>query len=221
MASTPPELAGDLTAAAEASGAIVDALDGIDMADPEAVSDALAPVGPPSPDAQAAADRVADHARQECGFDPDAIGSEAAGPAVAESPEPADPCTFVDPQPVADAAGVAVDVTDRDGSGDIDLGAFATRSCSYGNGAMTISTITYTGAVEDVRGTFVDNVEANGGAVVADVALATLPPTTLVTEVNGFASINVLDAATPFGVGVEAPIDPAALVAAAEAVLAQ
>jgi hypothetical protein len=220
-ASAPPELADDVTTAAGASDAIVAALDGVDLSDRAAVGAAFQAVEQRSPETEAAADRVSEYARAECGFDPDAAGDTGAESAVPESAEPPDACTFVDPQPVAAAAGVTVDVTDQDGSGDIDLGSVATKSCSYGNGQMTISTVTYAGDVEDARENFIDNVESNDGTVVTDVDLGTLPESTLVTETDGFRSINVLDAPTPFGLGFTTPIDAAALVAAAEVVLAQ
>ena len=219
--SAPPELADDVTAVAGESGTIVAALEGVDLSDSAAVGDAFRAVEQRSPETEAAVDRVTEYARAECGFDPAAEGDDDAGSAMPESAEPPDACTFVDPQPVAAAAGVTVDVTDEDGGGDFDLGSFATKSCSYGNGGMTISTITYAGDLDGVREDFVANVEANDGTVLTDVDLGTLPDSTLVTEVDGFASINVLDAPTPFGVGFGGEVDPAALVAAAEAVLAQ
>jgi hypothetical protein len=220
-ASVPPELADDVTTVAGAPDTPAAALDGVDVSDPAAVGAAFQAVEQRSPETEAAADRVSEYARAECGFDPDAVGDTGGESAVPESAEPPDACTFVDPQLVATAAGATVDVTDQDGSGDIDLGSVATKSCSYGNGQMTISTLTYAGDVEDARENFVDNVESNDGTVVTDVDLGTLPESTLVTETDGFTAINVLDAATPFGLGFANPIDAAALVAAAEAVLAQ
>lgn len=50
--------------------------------------------------------------------------------------------------------------------------------------------------------------------------LGSLPASTLITEVHGYLLITVLEAPTAFSVGFEHNDDPAALVAAAEAVLA-
>jgi hypothetical protein len=219
--SGPPELADDLATVREATDRMLDELAEIDdLSDPAAVAAAIqsAEIGP---DMTAATDRLGDYARDECGFDPDAAGSEAAAGADSStgSAEPPDPCTFFDPQLAADAAGVDVDVSDQDGESDVNLGAFATRSCSFANGQMALSTITFTGDVDDVRAEFVDNAESNDGTVL-DVDLGNLPESTLVTEVDGALSVNVLDAPAPFGVGFTGLDDPAAAVAAAEALLA-
>ena len=170
-----------------------------------------------------AADRLSEYARDECGYDPDAADQaveDAAAGGVPQATDPPDACTFVDAQVAADAAGMPVDVADQDGGGSFDLGVYATDGCSYGNGSLSISTITFEGDVAEVAESYVDSAEDNGGSVVEGVALGSLPPSTLMTEVHGYMLITVFEAPTAFSVGFEGLSDPAALVAAAEAVLA-
>ena len=146
-----------------------------------------------------AADRLSEHARTECGFDPDAADDDLAAAATpGEAAEPPDACAFVDAGVVVDAAGVDADVTDQDGGGTVNLGVYATDGCSYANGAVSISTITFAGDMDDVVQSHVDSAEDNGGRVVTDVDLGTLPDSTVVTEVHGYMSITVLDATSGY-----------------------
>jgi len=219
-ASAPTELAADVVTVTDATQALIDALAGIDVSDSAALGAAVD--GAMTSDMDEAADRLSEHARTECGFDPDAaddgLGEAAASGTAAEPP---DACAFVDPQVVVDAAGVDADVTDHDGGGNVNLGVYATDGCSYGNGAVSISTITFGGDPAEVVQSHVDSAEDNGGRVVTDVELGTLPAeSTVITEVHGYTSITVLDAPVAFTVGIEDVVDPAALVAAAEAVVA-
>jgi len=209
----PEEIAADVEVMAAAMGQMFEALQGLDPSDPEALADVVDPelFGP---EMQAAGGRIADYARQECGFDLDALGEDELA---TEAGEPPDPCTFVDPAIAATAAGLDLDVTDGDGSGDIDLGSYHTRSCSYTNGQLIISTFTFAVGIDELRGEFVEQAEENGGEVlVAD--LGGLPSSTLIAEVQGVRTITVFEGSTPFSVGAGDGVTPEALVAAARAV---
>ena len=75
----------------------------------------------------------------------------------------------LDAAAAAEAAGIDVDVTDLDGSADVSLPGFWTKSCSYGNGAMSLSTLSFN-AVEDAQQFYADNLDVSAG-VVLDVAV--------------------------------------------------
>lgn len=215
-AGAPAEIADDVQVMAAAMGQMFDALQGLDPSDPEAFADVVDPevFGP---EMQAAGERIADYAREECGFDPDELGRD--DDLVTEAAEPPDPCTFVDPAIAATAAGMDVDVTDGDGGGDIDLGVYHTKSCSYANGRLVISTFTFATGIDALRGDFVDKAEENGGEVlVADIG--GLPSSTLIADVMGVRTVTVFEAPTPFSVGAGDDVAPEALVAAAQAVAA-
>lgn len=219
-ASAPADLAADVATMTEATTEIIEALAAADLSAPGAAEAALVGVAATDPRVDEAAERLSAHARDECGFDPDDVAEEAGDVAMPTSAEPPDACEFVDPQIVADAAGIEVNVADEDGGADIDLGVYATKGCSYGNGSLSISTITYAGGLDQVAQSFVDSAEDNGGRVVGGADLGGLPDSTLLTEVQGYLLITVFEAPTAFSVGFEGNDDPAALVAAAEAVLA-
>ena len=86
----------------------------------------------------------------------------------------------LDAAAAAEAAGIDVDVTDLDGSADVNLPGFWTKSCSYGNGAMTVSTLSFT-AIEDAQQFYADNLDVAAG-VVLDVAVGALPESSLVIQ---------------------------------------
>ena len=153
-----------------------------------------------------------------------------------EAPEPPD-CEVLDAGAAAEAAGIDVDVTDLDGSADVSLPGFWTKSCSYGNGAMSLSTISFN-TVEDAERFYSDNLQRSDG-VVLDVDLGSLPDSSLVIQTGVAAStgssvpgtdeldaavtptvqVAVFEAPIPFSVTFTgSDIDPAAVVAAAEAV---
>ena len=155
-----------------------------------------------------------------------------------EAPEPAN-CEVLDAEAAAAAAGIDVDVTDLDGSADVSLPGFRTKSCSYGNGAMSLSTLSFN-TVEDAERFYTNNLELSAG-VVLDVAVGSLPDSSLVIQtgvstdtaastpgtgepeatVPPTVQVSVFEAPIPFSVTfVGDAIDPAAVVAAAEAVLA-
>ena len=154
-----------------------------------------------------------------------------------EAAEPAD-CESLDAAAAAEAAGIDVDVTDLDGTADVNLPGFWTKSCSYGNGAMSLSTLSFN-AIEDAQRFYADNLDAADG-VVLDVALGSLPASSLVIQTGGAAGpgssvpsrdevaaaaptvqVAVFEAPVPFSVTFTGDdIDPTAVVAAAEAVLA-
>ena len=219
-ASAPGDLAADVATMTEATTEIIEALAAADLSAPGAAEAAFEDVPFNDPEVDEAADRLSEHARTECGFDPDEMDSELNESVMPTSAEPPDACEFVDPQIVADAAGIEVNVADEDGGADIDLGVYATKGCSYGNGSLSISTITYAGDLDEVAQSFVDSAEDNGGRVVGDADLGSLPASTLLTEIHGYLLITVFEAPTAFSVGFEGNDDPAVLVAAAEAVVA-
>ena len=109
--------------------------------------------------------------------------------------------------------GVDVDTSDSDGTGDFSLPGFKTKSCSYGNGAMALSTLSFND-LDQVLDFYMDNAE------VLDVDLGSLPASTLVTSVDGAVTVSVFEATVPFSVTFTGDIEPAAVVAAAEAVFA-
>lgn len=214
-AAAPAEIADDVSVMAGAMSQMFDAMQGLDPSDPTAFADVVDPevFGP---EMQAAGERIADYAREECGFDPDELGRD---DLVIETAEPPDPCTFIDPAIAATAAGMDIDVADGDGSGDIDLGSYHTKSCSYANGQLVISTFTFSVGIDELRGDFVRNAEDNDGEVlVAD--LGGLPSSTLIAEVMGLRTVTVFEAPTPFSVGAGDDVAPEALVAAAQAMAA-
>jgi hypothetical protein len=222
-ATAPDDLAADVATVTGATTELIDSLAAVDTADADAVSAAVEGSGAFGPEMGDAADRLSEYARDECGFDPDAADQgveEAAAGGVPQATDPPDACTFVDAQVAVDAAGLDVDVADQDGGGTFNLGVYATDGCSYGNGSLSISTMTFGGDAAEVAESYVDGAEDNGGSVVEGVALGSLPPSTLITDVHGYLLIVVLDAPTAFSIGFEGLSDPAPLVAAAEAVLA-
>jgi hypothetical protein len=160
---------------------------------------------------------VGTYARETCGFDPATLDN----PEGSEAPEPPDACGLLDLEPVAAAAGVELDATDGDGTGTYNGGDFASNSCSYGNGAATVSTNTFASSdVAEQRQLYVDLAEGNNGSVL-DADLGDLPDTTVVTEVSGFTQITVFEATPSFSLAFTGVSDPDALVAAAEVALAQ
>ena len=99
--------------------------------------------------------------------------------AAAEPPD----CETLDAAAAAEAAGIDVDVTDLDGTADVNLPGFWTKSCSYGNGAMSLSTLSFI-AIEDAQRFYDQNLDAVGG-VVLDVAVGELPDSSLVIQTGG------------------------------------
>jgi hypothetical protein len=218
-ASAPPELADDVTTVVDITRDILDDLTDVDTSDPDAVEAALADGEVFGPEMGEAADRIGDYAIAECGFDPDDVAESVDDGRFADAAEPPDPCTFVDAQVAADAAGVTVDVADQDGGGSFNFPGYASRSCSYGNGSLSITTITFNSDPARAAADHVATAEQNDGTVL-DADLGSLPAdTTVVTEVQGMVSITVFEAPTAFTLSFSGVTDPAPLVAAAEAVL--
>jgi hypothetical protein len=229
-AAAPDEIADDVLTVSEAVDVIGSALDGVDLGDPEAVSTALDAI-PEDEAIVSAFDAVNEWAVENCGY-------AVPGMDLGEVAEPAD-CESLDAAAAADAAGIDVDVSDLDGSADVNLPGLWTRSCSYGNGAMSLSTLSFA-AVEDAQRFYADNLDAADGVVV-DVDLGSLPASSLVIQTGSAPSaassvpsseapttampptvqVAVFEAPVPFSVTFTgADVDPAAVVAAAEAVLA-
>lgn len=219
VAAAPAELEDDVATLAGVTQGILDDLADVDPTDPDAVEAALAGGPDFGPETDEAADRVGDYAIAECGFDPDDAAESFDDGQVADAPEPPDPCTFVDPQVAADAAGVSVDVADNDGGGSFNFPGYASRSCSYGNGSLSITTITFNADPAEAAADHAATAERNDGSVL-DADVGSLPAdTTVVTEVQGMVSITVFEAPTAFTLAFFEVTEPAALVAAAEAVL--
>jgi hypothetical protein len=206
----------------------VSSFEGVDLGDVEAVVAVLEGMEDEAVDA--AFSVVGDWAVDNCGY-------AVPGMNVGEVAEPAD-CESLDAAAAAEAAGIDVDVSDLDGSADVNLPGLWTKSCSYGNGAMSLSTLSFA-TLEDAQGFYADNLDAADGVVV-DVALGSLPASTLVIQ-TGFAGpgssvpsseapepaapptvqVAVFEAPVPFSVTFTgADVDPTAVVAAAEALFA-
>ena len=208
----PADVADAVTAWVEPLTEIQNILAGVDLGDFEAVTATLSSI-PPNDAADAAQADVEAWATENCGwsneFDP-----------FADAPEPPE-CDVLDPAVVVEFAGIEVDIADSDGQGDISLPGYWQKSCSYGNGALTLSTISF----NDLDATtlfFADNLvdsEGNPGESI-DIDLGGLPASTIVTNVDGSTSVTVLEATIPFSVSIAGDIDPVVVVAAAQAIFA-
>jgi hypothetical protein len=228
-AAAPADVAGEVETLAGAVEQAIAALDGVDLTDTEAMLAALE-----ATEDEATADAfpaVIQWAVENCGYvqaDP-----------FADAGEPPD-CETLDAAAAASAAGIDVDVTDLDGSADVNLPGFWTKSCSYGNGAMSVSTLSFT-SLEDAQRFYADNLDVVGG-VVLDVDVGALPASTLVIQTGAASGITtsvpgsdepaaavtpsvqvaVFEAVPiPFSVTFTGEdVDPSAVVAAAEALFA-
>ena len=207
---------------------IVAAIAGVDPSDPDAFEQAVNAID--SRSSETARREVQAWAEFNCGWTSALVAEQI------EAPEPPE-CEVLDASAAAQAAGIDVDVTDLDGSADVSLPGFWTKSCSYGNGAMSLSTLSFN-TVEDAQRFYADNLELSDG-VVLDVDLGSLPESSLVIQtgvttgtstpatdepdaaVTPTVQVSVFEAPIPFSVSFSgADVDPAAVVAAAEAVLA-
>ena len=216
LASAPPDIAADLEATLGFQEQILAQLEGVPVEDVD-LDELFA--GADDEALQASGQRVSDYAMETCGITA-AGGDDAVDEDLAEPP---DPCTLLpDVAAVAAAAGVTVDATDSDGSGSFDVGAFHTRSCSFDDGAATVSTITFADpSPSAARELYLELAEDNGGEEVEVDDLGSLPASTVVTEVDGFVSIAVLASEPAFSLAFPGVTDPALLVAAAEVALEQ
>jgi hypothetical protein len=212
------------------------ALAEIDLSDPDAFEQAVAAIDTRASDT--ARGEVEAWAEFNCGW------TSSLDVEVVQAPEPED-CEVLDAVAAAEAAGSTVDVDDLDGSSDVNLPGFWTKSCSYGNGAMSLSTMSFN-SIEDAERFYSTNLGAVDG-VVLDVDLGSLPGSSLAiqTGVGGAAGssepterdarvtieaaapatptvqVAVFEAPIPFSVTFTGDdVDPAAVVAAAEAVFA-
>ncbi len=224
----PDEISEEVATVTATIDATVAALEGVDLGDTDAVLAALeATENEATGEAFPA---VLRWATDNCGYvqvDP-----------FADAPEPPD-CETLDAAAAAAASGIDVDVTDLDGSADVSLPGFWTKSCSYGNGAMSLSTLSFT-SLEAAEQFYADNLDVAGG-VVLDVAVGSLPESSLViqtgvvpdvgstvpgtdgssTTATASVQVAVFEAAIPFSVSFTGEdVDPAAVVAAAEALFA-
>ncbi len=231
-AAAPPEIAEAVATWVEPFPAIAAALAEIDLSDMAAAAEALSAIDTEASDE--AYGEVASWATENCGW----VSATDLGDALADAPEPPE-CEELDAAAAAEAAGIDVDSTDLDGSADVNLPGFWTKSCSYGNGAMTVSTLSFT-AIEDAQQFYADNLDVAAG-VVLDVAVGALPESSIVIQtgvapasaasapttegpsptVAPTVQVAVFEAPIPFSVAFTGDdVDPAAVVAAAEAVLA-
>jgi hypothetical protein len=227
VASAPAEIADEVDTLVPTVDQTVTALEGVDLADVDAVLAVLE-----STESEATAEAfpmVIEWATDNCGYvqaDP-----------FADAPEPPD-CETLDAAAAAEASGIDVDVTDLDGSADVSLPGFWTKSCSYGNGAMSISTLSFN-SVENAEQFYLDNLDVAGGVVV-DVGVGSLPESSMVIQTGvppdstvasesvesqtgpvPSVQVAVFEAPIPFSVSFTGDaVDPAAVVAAAEALLA-
>ena len=208
-AAAPPEIAETVAVWVAPLPDLAAAAEGADFTDLEGVSDVFSSL-PPTPESDDAEPEVRAWAESNCGW------TSAFDDPFADAPEPQE-CEILDAAAAATAAGVDVDVADADGSGDFSLPGFWTKSCSYGNGAMSLSTISFN-SIDQGIAFFADNI---GDGEFLDVDLGGLPPTSLVTVRDGLLVVTVFEATVPFSVGFNADeVTPEAAVAAAEAVLA-
>lgn len=233
-AAAPPEIADAVATWVAPLQELVAAVEGVDLSDVEALFEATAAID--TNDSDAALPAVQEWATTTCGW----VSASSADDVLADAPEPPD-CEVLDPAIAAQAAGVDVDVSDLDGGGDFDLGGLATKSCSYDNGAMSLSTLSFN-AIEDAQAFYTDNLE-NAAGEVLDTDLGALPATSLVirtgvvpagtvpssppsseepaTTVPVTVQVAVFEAPIPFSVTfLGEGIDPAQVVAAGEALLA-
>lgn len=206
-ASAPAEIVDQVTAWLAPVEDFEELLAGVELTDIDVVVEALNAV-PTDESSEAAEIEVETWATENCNWsnsDP-----------FADAPEPPE-CDVLDAAAAAAAASIDIAVTDSDGAGDFSLPGFAIKSCSYGNGTLTLSTISFNDAAQ-VPEFYVDLAVDNGGTVL-DVDLGELPDSTIVVEVDGLISVAVLEAPIPFSVGLGSDDAPATVVAAAEAVL--
>ena len=150
---------------------IIAALENIDVSDPDAFEQAVSAIQTGNSDT--ARGEVSAWAEFNCGW-ASSLDTE-----VVAAPEPPG-CEELDAAAAAEAAGIDVDVSDLDGSGDFNVPGFWTKSCSYGNGAMSLSTMSFN-AVEDAEQFYADNLDVAAG-VVLDTDTGSLPESTLVIE---------------------------------------
>jgi hypothetical protein len=223
-----PEIADEVATFAAGVVDVVSALEGADLSDPDEV---FALLGSDEA-ADAAFNDLLAWATANCGY----VVVDPFEEALADAPEPPE-CDTLDPAVAAEAAGLDVDVTDSDGSGDFNLPGFWTKSCSYGNGSLTISTLSFN-SLDDAQDFYTSSLDSLTGAVL-DVELGSLPDSTMViatglagddgTSVPGSepavtvpqtVQVAVFEAPVPFSVTLYgADADPDAAVAAAEALL--
>jgi hypothetical protein len=223
-----PEVAEEVATFAAGVVEVVSALEGADLSDPDEV---FALIGSDEA-ADAAYNDLVAWAVANCGY----VVVDPFEDMLADAPEPPE-CDTLDPALAAEAAGLDVDVTDHDGSGDFNLPGFWTKSCSYGNGSLTISTLSFN-SLEDARSFFASSLDSLAGAELL-VELGSLPDSTMViatgiadqdgtsvpasepaVTVTETVQVAVFEAPVPFSVTLYGPdADPDAAVAAAEALL--
>jgi hypothetical protein len=209
LAAAPPEIADTVATWVAPLPDLAAAAAGVDFTDLEGAIEVLSSL-PPTPESDDADPEVRAWAETNCGWTSSFVDP------FAEALEPPE-CDILDAAVAADAAGLDIDVADSDGGGDFNLPGYWTKSCSYANGAMSLSTISFA-SIEQATEFFVDNI---GDGEFVDVDLGSLPASSLVTVRDGLIAVTVFEASVPFAVGFNADeVTPEAAVAAADAVLA-
>lgn len=208
QATAPPELTDALDAMAAQVPAMEELVAAAGPADSGALGAALASI-PADAAAQEGFTTVANYASASCGYQPlDLLAT----------PQPPPLCDTLDAAAAAAGAGSAVDVAEADGSAAFSLPGFAIESCSYGNGAMTLSTLTFP-SLEDAVAVWSDLV-TQSRATLVDVPLGELPASTVVTQLDTTVTVAVFEAAVPFSVAFAGGgVTPEAAVAGAIALL--
>lgn len=208
-AAAPPEIAELVAAWVAPLPELAAATAGVDFTDLDGAFEVLSSL-PPTPESDDADPEVRAWAESNCGWTSSFVDP------FADPVEPPE-CETLDAAAAVAAAGVDIDIADSDGGGDIKLPGYWTKSCSYGNGAMSLGTISFT-SIEQATAFFADNI---GDGEYLDVDLGSLPASSLVTVRDGLIAVTVFEATVPFSVGFNADeVAPEAAVAAAEAVFA-
>jgi hypothetical protein len=131
-------------------------------------------------------------------------------------PEPAD-CALLDPVVAVEAAGADIDAADADGVFDGGGPAFRTRACSYGDGAMYLTTVSFND-IDAASEMMIGMATTVGGGEVVDVDVGALPESTVVVRFGNAVQVVVFDAEVPFAVTIGGVgVDPAIVVSAAQA----
>lgn len=134
-------------------------------------------------------------------------------------PAPAD-CGLLDPVVAVEAAGVDLDPADADGVFEGGGPVFRTMACSYGDGAMYLTTVSFDdiAAASDMM---VAMATTAGGGEVVDVDIGALPESTVVVRFGHAVQVIVFEAEVPFAVTIAGTnVDPSTAIHAAEALLA-
>lgn len=166
----PDELAEALAQLESAAAGLVAELEGVDLADTDAVAAAL---GDDDPATEEASETVETWATDNCGWAPPDFDLE-----IPELAEPAD-CNELDAAAAATAAGLEP-MTETRHEFDLNLMVVWVKACNYDNG-LTLGTFAYSD-VDDARDMILSN--APGAVVLEDLDLGALPANTFVYAIQ-------------------------------------